>query len=93
MWCELALALGGRTINELKAAITVDEFHTWLMYRARWGISLHRNVEFGAAVTAQAMRGGKLADYLPNRNTTTPPQGPAITTEQAMVLMPGKRMR
>lgn len=73
--------------------MTVDEFHTWLMYRAQWGISLHRNVEFGAAVTAQAMRGGKLADYLPNRGKAAPPQGEPVTVQQAMALMPGKKMR
>lgn len=73
--------------------MTVDEFHTWLMYRAQWGISLHRNVEFGAAVTAQAIRGGKLADYLPNRGKAAPPQGEPVTVEQAMALMPGKKMR
>lgn len=73
--------------------MTVDEFHTWLMYRRKWGISLHRNVEFGAAVTAQAMRGGKLADYLPNRGEVTPVQGEPVTVGQAMALMPGKKMR
>jgi hypothetical protein len=73
--------------------MTVDEFHTWLMYRRKWSISLHRNVEFGAAVTAQAMRGGKLADYLPNRGEATPVQGEPVTVEQAMALMPGKKMR
>lgn len=73
--------------------MTVDEFHTWLMYRRKWGVSLHRNVEFGAAVTAQAMRGGKLSDYLPNRGEATPVQGEPVTVEQAMALMPGKKMR
>lgn len=73
--------------------MSVDEFHTWLMYRAQWGISQHRSIEFGAAVTAQAMRGGKLADYLPNRGKAAPPHGDPVTVEQAMALMPGKKMR
>lgn len=83
--------MGGRTINELKAAITVDEFHTWLLYRRKWGVSLLRGVENGSALVAQSMRGGKFTDYLPNREQQTPAE--PVTVEQAMQLLPGKRMR
>lgn len=91
MWCELALALGGRTINELKAAMTVDEFNVWLLYRSKWGISVNRSIELGSALITQAHRGGKLSDYLPRREEEKP-QSP-VTVQQAMALMPGKRMR
>lgn len=85
--------MGGRTIYELKRALSLDEFQTWLMYRAKWGVSLHRNVEFGSAIVAQSMRGGKLSDFLPNRGTALPDQVEPATVEQAMMVMPGKRMR
>lgn len=92
MWCDLALALGGRSITEWKAAMSLDEFHTWLQYRAKWGISTIRAIELGAAVTAHTVGGGKFKDYLPNRASNAAiPEGGQVA--QAMAMMPGKVMR
>lgn len=73
--------------------MTVDEFHTWLMYRRKWGVSALRGVENGAALVAWSFKGGKFTDYLPNRGEDAPPQGEPVTVQQAMALMPGKKMR
>lgn len=90
-WCELALALGGRTVAELKASMSAREVDTWVRYRAEYGVNQMRAIEFGSALVAQSMRGGKFEDYLPQRGTPAPPA--AVTPEQAMALMPGKVIR
>lgn len=74
--------------------MSLDEFHMWLLYRQKWGVSLHRNVEFGSALVAQSYRGGKFEDFLPKRGGTAHiTQTEPVTVEQAQMLMPGKRMR
>lgn len=69
----------------------MEEFNVWLLYRSKWGISVNRSIELGSALVAQAHRGGKLSDYLPNRADSKPAE--PVTVSQAMALMPGKRMR
>lgn len=36
-WCELAVALGGRSIREWQHAIDVDEWSVWQLYREKRG--------------------------------------------------------
>lgn len=82
------MALGGRTVHELQQAMSLDEFHYWLMYRAKWGISTLRGVEYSAALTAQATRGGKFEDYLPNRGEA-PTLDEPVSIAQAMAILGG----
>lgn len=90
-WCELALAIGGRTIGELKAAMGGTEVDLWARYRAEYGVNHLRAIELGSALVARTVGGGKFEDYLPQRSQPGKPAG--ITPEQAMALMPGKVIR
>lgn len=85
------MALGGRTVEEWQLKMPEDEFRRWLLYRQKYGLSLMRSVEFGAAITAQSIRGGAFADYLPQRGPK--PEVAPISAEQAMALMPGTVVR
>lgn len=53
----LALALGGRTVAEWKAAMTDDEFDDWCEYYRRWPFDDFHRYHRPAALQAQ-MSGG-----------------------------------
>ncbi|MEG1038874.1 MAG: hypothetical protein RSE94_03030 [Pseudomonas sp.] len=57
--------------------MTPQEFKRWLLFRQKWGVSLLLSGERNAALVAQSIRGGKMEDYLPNRE----PKKPATETE------------
>lgn len=86
----MALALGGRTIKELKANMSANEVDLWAMYRAEYGLNQLRSIEFGSALVAQSIRGGEFESYLPQRASTQPK---TVTPEMAMALMPGTVIR
>ena len=68
-----------------------EEWHRWILYRRKYGISVHRGIEHGAALISRSIAGGKYEDYLPQRGDPVPEE-PA-TIEQAMAIMPGTVVR
>lgn len=64
MWHVLALALGGRTIAEWKAAMTEDEFEAWIEYYRRWPFDDFNRYHRPAALVAQTAGGLKDTDSL-----------------------------
>lgn len=71
--------------------MSAREVDMWARYRAEYGVNQMRSIEFGSALIAQSIRGGKFEDYLPQRGVEAKPAG--VTPEQAMALMPGKVIR
>lgn len=64
MWHTLALALGGRTVAELKAAMSAAEFDRWCAYyRAQPFDDLHRYQRPAALLAAVNSRAGKPPEY------------------------------
>ena len=59
---DLALELG-QTVATLKATMLEREFRAWEIYASRKMLPTRR-IEVYLAQVAQAMAGGKLADYL-----------------------------
>lgn len=64
MWHVLALALGGRTIAEWKAAMSEDEFDAWAEYYRRWPFDDYHRFHRPAALVAQIAGGMKDTDGL-----------------------------
>lgn len=69
--------------------MSYDEWHRWILYRKKKGF--HASLENAAALIAQALKGGRFEDYLPQRESaqSTEPIGP----EQAMAQMGGRVVR
>lgn len=70
--------------------MSAREVDLWAMYRAEYGLSQLRSIEFGSALVAQSIRGGEFERYLPQRGVSKPK---TVTPEMAMALMPGKVVR
>lgn len=86
MWCDfVAAGIGGRTIAEAKRNMTLHELHLWRQYWAKGLVITARTQEIAAARVAQAMAGGAMVDYLPDRGE----QRPGPTVEQAMAMLGG----
>jgi hypothetical protein len=63
-WHTLALALGGRTVAELKASMTLPEFERWRSYyRARPFDDMARYHKPAALLATIAAGGKKPVDY------------------------------
>jgi hypothetical protein len=60
----LALALGGRTIQELQACMTQAEFHSWSRFYALYPFDDYHRFHRPAALIAQSMAGGEIQDRL-----------------------------
>lgn len=84
----MAANIGGRTIAEAKQNITLYELHTWKQYRAKGLLITAHTHEYAAALVACKLAGGKITDYLPQRNTPAAPAEPA-TIQQAMAALGG----
>lgn len=82
----MAAGIGGRTIASAKRNITLHELHLWKQYLAKGLLVTARTQEIAAARVAQAMRGGALIDYLPNRDDA---EAPGASVEVAMMLLGG----
>lgn len=68
-----------------------EEWRRWILYRRKFGVSVHRGIEHGAALVSRSIAGGKYEDYLPQRGE--PVQDEPATIEQAMAIMPGTVVR
>lgn len=76
---DLALALGGMTVKELKSRMTYSERNAWLRYIAKNG-PLNPILRNDAAVArlAAATTGGKMAGFMPWPKIEEAPEGPSI---------------
>lgn len=54
----------GRTVAELEAGLSVEEFGEWERYAATVGPLGPKRADYHAALVARAYAGGRLADYL-----------------------------
>lgn len=64
--------IGGATISEAKERMAQDELQTWVQYRRKHGtLNLGLRIEQGAGLNAYFANGGrgKMADYLPQRDS------------------------
>lgn len=64
MWHVLALALGGRSVAEWKAAMTEDEFDGWCEFYRRWPFDDFHRYHRPAALVAQMSAGLSESDGL-----------------------------
>lgn len=71
--------------------MSYDEWHRWILYRRKFGVSLHRGVEHAAALVSRSVAGGRFEDYLPQRESAQPTE--PIGPEQAMAQMGGRVVR
>lgn len=86
MWHVLALALGGRTVAEWKAAMSDDEFDGWCEYYRRWPFDDFHRYHRPAALTAQMASGIKDVDGLLNwlQPDDAPRRGPKTEVDAVL---------
>ena len=66
--CELVMCgVGGRTLEEFKDNVSVEEFYTWLMYRRKiGGFSVVQKLEGGFATLASIHSGRPIKEFAPH---------------------------
>lgn len=86
----MAAGIGGRTIAEAKARMSLKELRIWNEYRARGFLITARTHDLASAMVARSMAGGKLTDYtLIKPLETEAPAPQAVSPQMAMALLGG----
>lgn len=87
LWFTLALALGGRTVQEWQAVISENEFRRWGQFYKDYPFDDFHRFYRPAAMVAQSMGGGTMKDKLDWLQPEAIPEGMSaadIATIKAM---------
>lgn len=58
--------IGGFTIKEARKNLTLEEFQTWKLFRAKYGpLNLFHRIDYAFARDLAYNKGGKVIDYMP----------------------------